>query len=321
MVDNIQDKIENKIIDYIESGSGGRLIIIKPDKNQLGADLAVIKRGNYKKNAIYFQVNSFVGPIEGDKLIKDFYQEDLVVDDDLYLLFVYFDEVRQKIADYIWLIPSRYFRDAAYIVDSGKGEKLVRFEAPLNVDSSNEYSRFLVKIDEFGQLVFDAVGNGNKFEIKKSFSEAQVTNIDTLKQFISEARKNTYASGASGVDLPRLIGSEQLDFERGSYFYRDIFFNGKDIFLGQEIVYKDSKPIWGMNYVGNTISRTETDFLKEALYGLSDKCRLGNNCEYTKREFQYSDTGQGSLESFSGEEKISANGKNIYKLNYQGGLL
>ncbi len=45
---NIAEEIENKLIDQITLGSRARLITFKPEKNLMGADLAVEKRGGYK---------------------------------------------------------------------------------------------------------------------------------------------------------------------------------------------------------------------------------------------------------------------------------
>lgn len=76
-----------------------------------------------------------------------------------------------------------------------------------------------------------------------------------------------------------------------------------------------------MNYLGNSISPSETSFLKEALLSLFDKCRFGQTCEFRKKELKYEDSGQGNLENFFGEEKIFLSEKSIYKLNYRGGLI
>jgi hypothetical protein len=142
-----------------------------------------------------------------------------------------------------------------------------------------------------------------------------------LKEFLCDARQNTYAADATRVDNPRLLGSVQLEFQKGVYAYRDVYFDGNKRFVGQEIVYQDLKPIWGMNYIGSQIGKLETTFLKESLFKLAEKCRFGGTCEYKKREYKYTDRGQGSLEEFAGQEEIFLEDKSIYKLNYQGGLI
>ena len=321
-MDNIQEEIEDKVIDCINSDVFGRLIIFKPEKKGMEDYLAVERRGKYKEKEIYFQVNSFVGPGGGDNLVKDFLQKSFKPDKNLYLLFVYFNEVTQKIGDYIWLIPFLQFRDTAQVVKSPGGKNLLRFQAPLDIKNKNQYSKFLVNTKDLGKLILNALEKGGKFDFKIEPLEGKnVINLDSLKEFLCEARKNTYAASASPIDNPRLLASEQLEFQKGDYSYRDIYFSGGKRFIGQEIVYQESKPVWGMNYIGDTIGKLETSFLKESLFKLVKMCRLGGACEYEKREFKYQDQGQGNLEEFSGKEVIFSGGKNIYKLNYQGGIV
>ncbi|MGA2418089.1 MAG: DUF5680 domain-containing protein [Candidatus Staskawiczbacteria bacterium] len=326
MLENIQEEIEDKIIDCINAGVAGRLIIFKPEKSSFKANLAVERRGKYKEKEMYFQINIFVAPARSVNFVKDFLQNDFKSEKNFYLLFVCFDEVKQKINDYIWLIPSLQFRDIAATVKSPDGKKLFRFEAPLDIKNKNKYSKFLVDTKKLGKTILSAFENDGKFNFKEgapfgSFQEKNIINLDSLKEFLLQARKNTYASNAAAVDNPRLLASTQLEFQKGDYFYRDIYFSGTKKFIGQEIIYQDSKPIWGMNYLGNAIGELETNFLKEALFKLSEKCRIGQVCEYEKREFKYQDHGQGSIDDFLGREEIFLEGKNIYKSNYQGGLI
>jgi len=326
MSENIQEKIEDKIIDYINTGAAGRLIIFKPEKAPFGSDLAIERRGKYKEKGIYLQVNVFIAPAKAKNFINDFLQESFKTDKNFHLLFVYFDEVRQEIGDYVWLIPSLQFINIAEVVKSPDGKNLLRFETPLDIKQKNEYSKFIVSTKGLGKLIFNAFEKGGKFDFEESlkgtpFEEKRTINLEDLKQFLCDARSNTYAADAMGIDNPRLLGSTQLEFQKGDYIYRDIFFNGDKRFIGQEIIYQELKPIWGMNYIGTAVGKLETNFLKESLFKLAKKCRLGQVCEYERREFKYLDQGQGNLENFSGQEEILLEGKNIYKLDYRGGLI
>lgn len=322
MVKNIKEEIENKVIDCINSGVTGRLIIFKPEKAPFGADLAVKRRGKYKEKEIYFQINSLIGSVKDNNFVKDFLQEDFKIDQNFYLFFIHFDEVMQKISDFVWLIPSSQFRDIAGIVKSSEGKNLLRFEASLDIKNKNKYSKFIVDTKELGKTIFNALEKGGKFDfIEIGLEEKKIINLESLKEFLSEARRNTYAANATPIDNPRLLASTQLEFQKGNYYYRDIYFSGEKKFIGQEIVYQDSKLVWGMNYIGSQIGKLETNFLKESLFKLAEKCRFGGVCEYEKRELKYQDQGQGSLEDFFGREEIFLEGKNIYKLSYQGGLI
>ncbi len=266
-------------------------------------------------------------------------QDDFKADKNFYLLFVYFDKVKQKINDYIWLIPSLQFRDIAEPVKSPEGKIFLRFQAPLDIYPvksakggvppeagqfnwvKNKYSKFLINIKELGKLVLSAIESGKLDFEDIIFQENKVINLERLKEFIAEARRNTYASDATPIGNPRLLGSVQLEFQKEDYFYCDIYFLGDQKFVGQEIVYQNSKPVWAMNYMGDAIGKTEVNFLKESLFKLSEKCRFGQVSEFEKREFKYKDEGQGNLEDFSGHEEIFLEQKIIYKLDYQGGLI
>lgn len=323
MAENLKEEIEDKVIDCINSGVAGRLVVFKPEKSSFVADLGVERKGKYKEGEIYFQISSFLAPAKDSVFIKDFPQENFKTDKNFYLLFVYFDKVTQKMGEHIWLIPSLQFIDIADIVKSGyPGKNLLRFETSLDVKKIDKYSKFIVDTKELGKLTLGALENNGKFDFKEENSQNKnIINLEALKEFLCDARKDTYAANASPIDNPRLLASKQFEFQKGEYFYRDIFFNENKRFIGQEIIYHDSKPIWGMNYIGNQIGKTETAFLKEALFRLIDKCRLGGSFGYKMRELEYKDQGQGNLDEFSGTEEIFQEGENIYKLNYQGGLL
>jgi len=322
MTDKIQEQIEDKVIDCINTGAAGRLVIVKPDKNSPGVDLVVQRRGKYKEREFYLKINTLVGPTQNIKFIVDFLEKSFRENENFYLLFVYFNEVSQKIADHIWLIPSSFFRDAAQVVMSPEGERLLRFEGDLDFRNQNAYSRFLINTIELGELLLDALEIGGGVVFKNlEFTKKRSVNLENLKYFLCEARKNTYAANAVGAENPKLSGSVQLEFQKGDYFYMDVRFSGEKRFTGMEVIYQESKPIWAMNYVGDQIGILETSFLREALHKLSEKCRLGEAVEYKKREFKYKNTGEGSIKEFSGEEEIFSGEKSIYRLDYQGGIL
>ena len=299
---SVQEKTEDKIIDAINSGAEGRLIIYKPPKGEVDADLVVEVRGGYKTKPYNFKVVCFSGRKTG-KFEKVFEQDSFKADKNLFFIFCYYDTVAQKLDDNLWLVPSIEFAD------------ILKFE-------EENFSKFLINKNEIADFLMEGFKTGGKFVFKgKSSDEKREINIESLKEFIAEARRNTYASSGTGVDNPRLLESVQLEFQKRDFFYRDIYFNGDKKFIGQEIVYQNSKPIWGMGYIGSALPKLEEKFLKEALFDLSLKCRFGGSAERIKREYKDQDKGQGSLEEFSGEEQIFVDNKKIYKLAYQGGLL
>lgn len=146
-------------------------------------------------------------------------------------------------------------------------------------------------------------------------------NFEELKNFIAEARKNTYAGGGKPVENPLLAGSYQLEYGKGDYFYRDIYFSGKDNFIGQEVIYLKDSPIWSMVYCGSAEPPEVRDFLKEGLLNLAEKCRFNEECEFEEGDLKYKNEGEGTLEQFHGKESVYIGEEKVYKLRYQGGLI
>lgn len=92
---NIKEKIEDKIIDSIALNAEGRLVVFKPEG--VSADLVVEKRADYQKKTIsldIFQKSQFA---EAKKVSGA---------EDFYLVFVYFDLIKQVISDDFYVLPS-----------------------------------------------------------------------------------------------------------------------------------------------------------------------------------------------------------------------
>lgn len=117
MPDNIQEKIEDKIIDCINLGAGGRLIIFRPGEGDRSADLIVKKKGGYASRQAEAMGQSHIvkARIFGKKKentgkeIFLFIKEKAVEKDILnvatsknsYLVLVSFDPIKQNISDNI----------------------------------------------------------------------------------------------------------------------------------------------------------------------------------------------------------------------------
>lgn len=309
--------IENKIIDWITAKSGGQLTIFKPS-NGKGVDLVAKKRGKYPGEGLNIQVITIS---ERNNLYeKDIEEEFLHFDKNCYLIFVYFDLVEQDIKDYLWIVPSLEFRDTAETTTLD-GRPALRFQVPIELEGESIYNRFLIHRKNLAQILVRILTSEDFKFPKTKAGVIRSVNLKELKKFITEARDNTYAGEGNPVDNPRLLGSTQLEYQKRDYFYRDIYFNGEKNFIGQEVIYQDNVPAWSMVYCGSNEPKEAFKFLKKALLNLSEECRFGGKCRFEDDEFLYEDNGEGILERFSGQEKILARGKEIYKLNYLGGLI
>ena len=54
-----------------------------------------------------------------------------------------------------------------------------------------------------------------------------------------------------------------MEYQKGDYLYRDIYFSGEENFIGQEVVYQNNSPVWSMVYCGSVEPKEVFDFLKE----------------------------------------------------------
>ena len=90
-----KEYIENKIIDWIASAAGSRLVVSKPE--HLDKDLIVEKKGGYKKVKISLNV------YRKEQLLE---KKEINPEENFYLMFVDFDIVKQDIGDEIFVVSA-----------------------------------------------------------------------------------------------------------------------------------------------------------------------------------------------------------------------
>ncbi len=155
---------------------------------------------------------------------------------------------------------------------------------------------------------------------------------DILK-FLIEAKRNTYANGKALRTNSLRPGSSDYHFEGNiggkKAIYHDTYFGGNK-FIGEEVVYVGSeKPIWGMNYYGYSLNDDEyEDAIKNALRPAlmlvgNDKnvLPLRGPSKFVNGEYVYSFECGGTMDNFTGIEKIYKNNELIYELHCHGGII
>lgn len=147
--------------------------------------------------------------------------------------------------------------------------------------------------------------------------------MEELVQFLIEAKLKTYASGLEGKRLED--GSKELIYENGELRYRDKYF-GFNPFIGQEIVFLEGKPIWGMNYRGEVVSdlvaaESIYEFLRRALSKIPEDKPFRGPHLFKEDDFEYENEVEGTIEKFKGIEKIFFKGRVVYVAFYHGGFL
>jgi len=150
--------------------------------------------------------------------------------------------------------------------------------------------------------------------------------LDELKYFIARAHQNTYANKSALKVSPARLASEDYQYEEGDLIYHDTYFGSHD-FIGNEIVYEENKPVWGMSYHGYLtkpdISESKVyDFLKQSLMQkCTDIIPARGPSRYSMALWKYSNSLDGTLDRFSGIEIISLGGGEVYRGWYNGGFV
>ncbi len=150
--------------------------------------------------------------------------------------------------------------------------------------------------------------------------------IAELTNFLHKANKNTFANANIQKAQSLRPGSLDYHFEDGDFAYHDTYFGNRD-FIGEEIVYYNQKPLWGMNYFGFMLDESITtkelgNFLEKAIMQeYSDIIPVRGPKKFVENTWAYTLSVDGGLDRFSGIEKISHNDKVAYHLHIQGGFI
>lgn len=150
--------------------------------------------------------------------------------------------------------------------------------------------------------------------------ETHKIEISELACFLVKAKKATYANKTNKVNSSRKE-SHDYSYQENNYIYLDSFF-GAENFSGQEIVYKDGKPCWSMNYYGRVIEENfNGDFLKEALLQVDEELPFRGPLFYQKGEYLYLLRIQGKIDFFQGVEEIYYQTYKVYEGFIQSGIV
>jgi hypothetical protein len=128
--------------------------------------------------------------------------------------------------------------------------------------------------------------------------------LDALTRFIVAAKRVTYI-GSGEPATPSRRGAHDLVHEEGAWTYRDSYFGGTD-FLGQEVVWLESEPLWAMNYYGYILRPDLIDgprsalTLKAALSQMYAEGRFLGGFDWTGPHGTYVDRSEGDVAHFRG---------------------
>lgn len=142
-----------------------------------------------------------------------------------------------------------------------------------------------------------------------------------LISFLIRAKQNTYAGGKS-PEFSSRTASHDLQYSEGDLSYYDSYLGGYH-FIGEEAVWENGIPLWGMNYYGKMLCKEIpggfSDFLKQALMRVPDNEPYRGPREYIAGDYLYSCRVNGEFTCYKGVEEILKDGDIIYRLIFHGG--
>ena len=137
-------------------------------------------------------------------------------------------------------------------------------------------------------------------------------NMDSLRYFLIEAKKQTYANENVEKQKSSRNGSHDYEYSSNNMIYHE----------------ENDTPIWGMNYYGVTLDQNLSEeavdkALRPALMqvGSDETIPVRGPKEYVNGEYKYSFKVVGDLEYFEGEETIYKADKKVYVLKCHGGAI
>lgn len=147
-----------------------------------------------------------------------------------------------------------------------------------------------------------------------------------LVNFLILAKQNSYAGDGTRVPSKCLLSKNYL-FELDGFRYEDQYF-GEYVDVGEEIVWYQSVPIWGMGYRGGMKSEFDSEreetfkLLRQALMAPDPTFPVRGPSTLNSYQYYYTNFPQGDLLSFTGREIIrNKYEEEIYFRNYVGGII
>jgi hypothetical protein len=148
--------------------------------------------------------------------------------------------------------------------------------------------------------------------------------IEGVRKYLFEANNSGYGNPTVKIEKAD-DGGHIINHTKDNWHFCDYFYGGHP-YAGQEVVYKDDKPIWAMQYRGwvHNTKLTSNDvyaFLRKALLKAPEQHPYRGPKEYVEDNLVYRNSWNGDMSNFVGEEIILKNNDEIYKGLYFGGVV
>jgi hypothetical protein len=152
--------------------------------------------------------------------------------------------------------------------------------------------------------------------------------VSEFTEFLVDAKRKALPSKDAATLSSSMPGATLLEHARGDFSYKNLYF-GFERFSGQETVFHQGKPIWGMGYSGGLMPHFMWDLqpqwvyavLRTALSQVSEEVPYRGPLQYEYFGFEYINHPIGHLAEFIGEEIIKYRDAVVYHLWYVGGYI
>jgi len=144
--------------------------------------------------------------------------------------------------------------------------------------------------------------------------------------FLARAKTATYAAGSGAAKQKLEDGATLMSLSEDGLLYRDRYYGGEP-YIGEELLFAEGLSVWGMNYTGRAVGGGEErladvyGFLQESLRHMDLAMPLRGPAEYRRDTFLYNADVEGSIDFFSGSEKIFLGEELIYAGYFHGGSI
>jgi Domain of unknown function (DUF5680) len=147
----------------------------------------------------------------------------------------------------------------------------------------------------------------------------------SLTQFLVSSKISGYATAGEGGEIDRSDSVKELTYCDGDFRYLDRYV-GFSPFSGMETVWYRGNPVWSMTYYGAVTSQFIVPldvyfFLKKAMARVTTDRPYRGPESFHEGDFSYRDQFDGSVDRFSGIERIFYRGEEVYSLQYLGGVI
>lgn len=147
--------------------------------------------------------------------------------------------------------------------------------------------------------------------------------LEVLARFLVKAKAQCYSADDERRVRKLEDGGSESGFEEGKLAYLDRWY-GESHFAGQEVVRYEGRPCWSMSFHGVTDPAAPPEFPhfhKRALRRMPLEAPFRGPAIHREGELVYVNDWTGDSQAFRGTERVFHGDREVYRLEYHGGVL